>query len=124
VLALDIPTIVVTSHAVTVFAAASITHGNMRLPEWLDRSLQPVLITLDLHLIHHSLSYDEANSNFGAVLSVWDRLFGTYTRLSRAQQERIAFGVRESPRRDRVKPSTMLLTPWLLHRANADRVMS
>jgi sterol desaturase/sphingolipid hydroxylase (fatty acid hydroxylase superfamily) len=83
-----------------------------------------VLITLDLHLIHRSLSYHEANTNFGAVLSVWDRLFGTYTRLSRAQQERIAFGVQELPRRDSVKPSTMLLTPWLLHRANADRVMS
>jgi sterol desaturase/sphingolipid hydroxylase (fatty acid hydroxylase superfamily) len=124
VLALGIPAIVVMSHAVTVFAAASITHGNMHLPEWLDRSLQPVLITLDLHLIHHSLSYEEANSNFGAVFSVWDRLFGTYTRLSRAQQERIVFGVREMPRRDGVKPSAMLLTPWLLHRANADRVTS
>jgi sterol desaturase/sphingolipid hydroxylase (fatty acid hydroxylase superfamily) len=124
VLALDIPAIVVISHAVTVFAAASITHGNTRLPEWLERWLQPVVITLDLHLVHHSVSSAEANANFGAVLSVWDRLFGTYTRLSRAQQERIVFGVRELPRRDGVKPSAMLLTPWLLRRANADRLTS
>jgi sterol desaturase/sphingolipid hydroxylase (fatty acid hydroxylase superfamily) len=52
-----------------VFAAA-VTHGNMRLPEWLEPLLQPVVITLDLHLIHHSIVYDEASANFGAVLSV------------------------------------------------------
>ncbi len=117
VLALDIPVVVVMSHALTVFAAAALTHGNIRLPEWLERLLQPVVITLDLHLIHHSISSDEANANFGAVLSVWDRLFGTYVRFSRAQQDRIVFGVRELPRRDCLKPSAMLLTPWTLSRA-------
>jgi sterol desaturase/sphingolipid hydroxylase (fatty acid hydroxylase superfamily) len=121
VLTLGIPAIVVTSHAVTVFAAASITHGNTRLPEWLERWLQPVFITLDLHLVHHSMSSAEANANFGGVLSLWDRLFGTYTRLSRAEQERIVFGVRELPRHDAVKPSAMLLTPWLLRRADQAR---
>jgi sterol desaturase/sphingolipid hydroxylase (fatty acid hydroxylase superfamily) len=120
-LALGIPAIVVTSHAVTVFAAASITHGNTRLPEWLERWLQPVFITLDLHLVHHSVSPTEANANFGAVFSVWDRLFGTYTRLSRADLERLVFGVRELPRPDAVKPSAMLLTPWLLRRADQAR---
>ena len=119
VLALDIPVAVVLTHGLAVFAAAAVTHGNARFPQWLERLLQPVVITLDLHLIHHSIEYDEANANFGAVLSVWDRLFGTYARLPRAQQDRIVFGVRELPRRDCLKPSTMLLTPWLLSRATA-----
>jgi sterol desaturase/sphingolipid hydroxylase (fatty acid hydroxylase superfamily) len=117
VLALDVPVFVVMSHALAVFAAAAVTHGNTRLPGWLDRLLQPVVITLDLHLVHHSISYDEANANFGAVFSIWDRLFGTYVRLPRAQQDRIVFGVRDLPRRDCVKPSAMLMTPWLLARA-------
>jgi sterol desaturase/sphingolipid hydroxylase (fatty acid hydroxylase superfamily) len=117
VLALDIPVVLVLSHALTVFAAATVTHGNIRLPEWLERLLQPVVITLDLHLVHHSISYEEANANFGAVLSIWDRLFGTYLRLPRMQQDRIVFGVRELPRRDCLKPSAMLRTPWLLSRA-------
>jgi sterol desaturase/sphingolipid hydroxylase (fatty acid hydroxylase superfamily) len=120
VLALDIPVAVVVIHGLAVFAAAAVTHGNMRLPEWLERLLQPVVITLDLHLVHHSISYDEANANFGAVLSVWDRLFGTYARLPRAQQDRIVFGVRELSRRDCLKPSAMLLTPWRISRAVAD----
>jgi sterol desaturase/sphingolipid hydroxylase (fatty acid hydroxylase superfamily) len=119
VLALDIPVVVVLSHALAVFAAAAVTHGNIRLPEWLERLLQPVVITLDLHLVHHSISYDQANANFGAVLSVWDRLFGTFARLPRAQQERIVFGVRELPPRDCLKPSAMLLTPWRIPRAEA-----
>lgn len=122
VLVLDIPVAVVMIHSLAVFAAASVTHGNIRLPEWLERLLQPVVITLDLHLVHHSILYDEANSNFGAVLSVWDRLFCTYTRQPRAQQDRIVFGVRELPRRDCLKPSAMLLTPWRISRAAvADR---
>jgi sterol desaturase/sphingolipid hydroxylase (fatty acid hydroxylase superfamily) len=118
VLALDVPVFVVMSHALAVFAAAAVTHGNTRLPGWLDRLLQPVVITLDLHLVHHSVSLDEANANFGAVLSVWDRLFGTYLRLPRARLQQIVFGVRELPRRECLKPSAMLMTPWLLARAN------
>jgi sterol desaturase/sphingolipid hydroxylase (fatty acid hydroxylase superfamily) len=121
VLGLDIPVAVVMIHSLAVFAAASLTHGNIRLPEWLERLLQPVVITLDLHLVHHSISYDEANANFGAVLSIWDRMFGTYRRLTRAQQERIVFGVRELPRRECLKPSAMLLTPWRIPRAVATR---
>jgi sterol desaturase/sphingolipid hydroxylase (fatty acid hydroxylase superfamily) len=117
ILALDIPVVVVMSHASTVFAAAAVTHGNTRLPEWLERLLQPVVITLELHLIHHSISYDEANANFGAVFSVWDRLFGTFARLPRAQQDKIVFGVRGLPQRDCLKPSAMLLTPWRIARA-------
>jgi sterol desaturase/sphingolipid hydroxylase (fatty acid hydroxylase superfamily) len=119
VLALDIPAIVVLSHGLAVFAAAAVTHGNTRLPEWLEHLLRPVVITLDLHLVHHSMSHDEANANFGAILSVWDRLFGTYTSISRAQHERIVFGVRELPRRECLKPSAMLLTPWRFPRAVA-----
>jgi sterol desaturase/sphingolipid hydroxylase (fatty acid hydroxylase superfamily) len=118
VLALDIPVFVVLSHALAVFAAAAVTHGNTRLPGWLERLLQPVVITLDLHLVHHSVTLDEANANFGAVLSVWDRLFGTYLRLPQAQLQRIVFGVHELPPRECLKPSAMLMTPWLLARAN------
>jgi sterol desaturase/sphingolipid hydroxylase (fatty acid hydroxylase superfamily) len=117
VLALGIPVIVVTSHGLAVFAAAAVTHGNISLPEWLERLLRPVVITLDLHLVHHSIAYNRASVNFGAVLSVWDRLFGTYAQISRAQRERLVFGVRELPRRDCLKPAAMLLTPWRLPRA-------
>jgi sterol desaturase/sphingolipid hydroxylase (fatty acid hydroxylase superfamily) len=120
VLALDIPVVVVLSHGLATFAAAAVTHGNIRLPEWLERLLQPVVITLDLHLVHHSIAYDQQNANFGAIFSVWDRMFGTYARLPRAQQKQLVFGVRELPRRDCLKPSAMLLTPWRIRAASVN----
>jgi len=119
VLVLDIPVAAVISHGLAVFTTAAVQHSNIRLPEQAERLLQPVLVTVDMHRIHHSVVFDRANSNYGAVLSVWDRLFGTYTSLSRAQHDRIVFGVRELPRRECLKPSKMILTPWLLACATA-----
>jgi sterol desaturase/sphingolipid hydroxylase (fatty acid hydroxylase superfamily) len=113
----DIPAYVLLTHGLAVFGMAAVQHGNVRLTDPLERWLQPVLVTIDLHRVHHSVSVEHANSNYGAVLSLWDRLFGTLTRISRAQHQTIVFGVRELPRGDCLKPSAMLLTPWLLARA-------
>ena len=123
VLVLGIPAIVVLTHGLAVFATAAVQHGNIRLPNRVERWLQPVLVTSDMHRIHHSVVYDQANSNYGAVFSVWDRLFGTYTRLTRVQHDNIVFGVRELPRRECLKPSAMLLTPWRITRAGARGVV-
>jgi sterol desaturase/sphingolipid hydroxylase (fatty acid hydroxylase superfamily) len=114
---LDIPAIVVLSHGLAVFTMSAVQHGNIRLPEWLERCLQPVLVTVDMHRLHHSVVPEQANSNYGSVLSLWDQLFGTYARISRAEHDRIVFGVRELPRRECLKPSAMFLTPWRLSRA-------
>jgi sterol desaturase/sphingolipid hydroxylase (fatty acid hydroxylase superfamily) len=119
VIVLDVPAVIVLVHGLAMFGTAAVQHGNIRLPERLERWLQPALVTTDLHRIHHSIVFDEANSNYGAVLSIWDRFFGTYSRLTRAQHERIVFGVRELPRRECLKPSAMFLTPWRLPRARA-----
>jgi sterol desaturase/sphingolipid hydroxylase (fatty acid hydroxylase superfamily) len=112
VVLLDVPAVVALSYGLAVFGTAALQHGNVRLPERVERLLQPVLVTVDMHRIHHSVVFDEANSNYGAVLSLWDRLFGTYTSISRTQHDRIVFGVRELPRRDCLKASAMFLTPW------------
>jgi sterol desaturase/sphingolipid hydroxylase (fatty acid hydroxylase superfamily) len=121
VILLNIPPIVGLTYGLAVFAIEAVQHGNVRLPEWVERWLQPVLVTVDMHRIHHSVVFDQANANFGIVFSVWDRLFGTYTRMTRVQHERIVFGVGELPRRDCLKPSAMLLTPWRIPRAVAAR---
>ena len=117
VIVLGIPAIVVLTHGLSVFATAAIQHGNIRLPERLELWLQPVLVTVDMHRIHHSIEFSRENWNYGAVLSIWDRLFGTLTRMTREEHEKIVFGVRELPRRDGLKPSAMLLTPWRVTRA-------
>jgi len=70
VLVLGIPAIVMLSYGLTVFATAAIQHGNIRLPERVERWLQPVLVTVDMHRVHHSIVFSQTNSNYGAVLSV------------------------------------------------------
>ncbi len=69
--------------AVVVFevllnASSLFNHGNVSLPQGLDRRLRWVLVTPDMHRVHHSAQPEETNSNFGFLLSWWDRFFGTY----------------------------------------------
>ncbi|ALP53725.1 fatty acid hydroxylase [Candidatus Tenderia electrophaga] len=63
---------------VVLNAMAMFNHGNVRLPLALDRVLRLIVVTPDMHRVHHSVEDNEANSNFGFNLSIWDRIFGTY----------------------------------------------
>lgn len=58
-------------------------HANLRLPLWLDHVVRLLLVTPDMHRVHHSAQRHEHDSNYGFALSIWDRIFGTY----RAQPE-------------------------------------
>ncbi len=57
---------------------AMFNHANLGLPLALDRGLRLVLVTPDMHRVHHSTDLREANTNFGFSLPWWDRMFGTY----------------------------------------------
>jgi sterol desaturase/sphingolipid hydroxylase (fatty acid hydroxylase superfamily) len=59
-------------------AASVFNHGNVALPERFDRWLRRVIVTPDMHRVHHSMRVVETNSNFGFAVSWWDRLCGTY----------------------------------------------
>ncbi len=59
-------------------ASAMFNHGNMALPAGTDRLLRRVLVTPDMHRVHHSTIRQETDSNYGFALPWWDRLFGTY----------------------------------------------
>jgi len=58
---------------------AVFNHANVRLPARLDGLLRRLLVTPDMHRVHHSILRRETDSNYGFNLSVWDRLFATYT---------------------------------------------
>ncbi|MCK7610940.1 sterol desaturase family protein [Roseibium sediminicola] len=59
--------------------SAVFSHANLKIPERADRLLRWLVVTPDMHRIHHSVLRRETDSNYGFYLSVWDRLFGTYT---------------------------------------------
>lgn len=74
-------------------ATAMFNHGNISLPKTLDKYLRLLLVTPDMHRIHHSTEDDEANSNFGFSLPWWDRLFGTYRDQPRAGHQAMIIGI-------------------------------
>lgn len=76
------------------------THSNVRLPRRVDRVLRYLIVTPDLHRIHHSAWQPETDSNFGAVFPVWDILFGTFRSTPRDGHETMRLGLDEVRGRD------------------------
>jgi sterol desaturase/sphingolipid hydroxylase (fatty acid hydroxylase superfamily) len=79
IVALGGPVEAVLIFEIVLNASAVFSHANVRIPDRLDRLLRLAIVTPDMHRIHHSIIHRETDSNYGFYLSVWDRLFGTYT---------------------------------------------
>jgi len=74
-------------------ATSLFNHGNVRLPQAIDRVLRLFLVTPEMHRVHHSVIIRETNSNFGFNLPWWDRLFGTYRSAPAAGHEGMTIGL-------------------------------
>lgn len=94
-------------------ATAMFSHSNIHLPQWLDHWLRCVLVTPDMHRVHHSVITRETNSNFGFNLPWWDFLFGTYRAQPAGGHEEMLLGLDEF-RDERVERlTTMLALPFV-----------
>ncbi|HEX4584733.1 MAG TPA: sterol desaturase family protein [Burkholderiaceae bacterium] len=89
------PAVAVMIFEVLLNATSMFNHGNVRLPQGLDRVLRLLIVTPDMHRVHHSVLEHETNSNFGFNLSVWDRLFRTYKPQPEAGHEGMTIGIRD-----------------------------
>jgi sterol desaturase/sphingolipid hydroxylase (fatty acid hydroxylase superfamily) len=83
-------------------------HGNIRMPAGVDRMLRLIVVTPDMHRVHHSVIIKETNSNFGFNFPWWDRFFGTYRAQPAADHKDMTIGL--SQFRDQKR----LTLPWLL----------
>ncbi|MDQ0313801.1 sterol desaturase family protein [Amorphus orientalis] len=90
---LGVPAVAVVVFEVVLNGMAMFNHANVRLPAGLDRVLRLAVVTPDMHRVHHSIERRETDSNYGFNLSVWDRLFGTYTAQPRAGHEGMTIGI-------------------------------
>jgi sterol desaturase/sphingolipid hydroxylase (fatty acid hydroxylase superfamily) len=88
--------------------AAMFNHGNIRLPLKIDRILRYLIVTPDMHRVHHSVIIRETNSNYGFNLPWWDRLFGTYCDQPAKGHEEMTIGLTQ------FRDSGKLTLPWLL----------
>jgi len=112
ILALGPPVLGVLAFEILLNATSMFNHGNVRMPAGIDRVLRWLVVTPDMHRVHHCIDSPETNSNFGFNLPWWDRLFGTYRAQPRAGHEAMTIGVEQfrSPRELRF--DRMLLQPF------------
>jgi sterol desaturase/sphingolipid hydroxylase (fatty acid hydroxylase superfamily) len=76
-------------------ATSLFNHANIRIPVPVDRILRTLLVTPDMHRVHHSVLPQETDSNFGFNLPWWDRLFGTYRAQPRDGHDSMVIGLKE-----------------------------
>ncbi|RLJ40710.1 sterol desaturase/sphingolipid hydroxylase (fatty acid hydroxylase superfamily) [Litoreibacter meonggei] len=73
---------------------AMFNHANIKLPLWLDAIMRTVLVTPDMHRVHHSVHRSEHDSNYGFSLSIWDRIFRTYIAQPSEGHDEMKIGLR------------------------------
>lgn len=112
VLALGAPAVAVLLFEVLLNASSMFNHANLALPRAADRLLRLMLVTPDMHRVHHSVRRQETNSNFGFNLSWWDRLFGTYRGQPRDGHAAMEIGLAQFHGIRRQSLGWMLLLPF------------
>jgi sterol desaturase/sphingolipid hydroxylase (fatty acid hydroxylase superfamily) len=110
---LGAPVVGVIVFEIVLNAGSLFSHANLRLPERTDHLLRMVVVTPDMHRVHHSVDPAETDRNFGFTLSWWDGLFGTYHAQPRLGHEAMAVGVAGFDVRDVLTLRRLLVQPLL-----------
>jgi sterol desaturase/sphingolipid hydroxylase (fatty acid hydroxylase superfamily) len=106
------PAIAVLAFEVLLNATAMFNHANARLPQAVDQFLRWLVVTPDMHRVHHSAVYEETNSNFGFNLPWWDRFFGTYRAQPAAGHQAMTIGVDAFRTREDLRLDRLLVQPF------------
>ena len=99
-------------------AGSLFSHANGWLPARADALLRRVVVTPDMHRVHHSIIVAEQNANFGFNVSWWDRLFRTYRPTPAAAHESMPIGLVEWRTEDAYRVTTLLTDPVSPHRSS------
>lgn len=94
-------------------ATSLFNHGNVRLAPSVDRVLRFIIVTPEMHRVHHSVVIRETNSNFGFNLPWWDRLFGTYKAQPAAGHEEMTIGLSQFRVANRLTLPRLLILPFV-----------
>lgn len=93
-------------------ATSLFSHANLRIPTALDQWMRLVLVTPDMHRVHHSVIVRETDSNFGFNLSCWDRLLGTYRAQPRDGHDLMTIGLKQWQKPDELGLGSLLRLPF------------
>ncbi|MFA3789906.1 sterol desaturase family protein [Aliiglaciecola sp. SL4] len=113
ILILGIPVEAILIFEILLNASAIFNHSNIKLPNWLEWPLRKLIVTQAMHRIHHSQVVKETDSNYGFCLSIWDRLFNSYTKQAKAGDDGLVLGLKEyTDEASNTGISTVLLMPF------------
>jgi sterol desaturase/sphingolipid hydroxylase (fatty acid hydroxylase superfamily) len=105
------PAISVLAFEVLLNATSMFNHANASVPERVERWLRWLVVTPDMHRVHHSVRYEESSSNFGFNLPWWDRLFGTYRAQPKMDHAAMTIGVDAFRSLDELRLDRLLIQP-------------
>jgi len=108
IIVLGAPPVGVIIFEIVLNGTAMFNHGNFFIPLRVDRFLRLLVVTPDMHRVHHSVFPFETNSNFGFNLPWWDRICGTYRAQPRNGHEQMTIGLNQ------FREASRLTLPWLL----------
>jgi sterol desaturase/sphingolipid hydroxylase (fatty acid hydroxylase superfamily) len=106
------PAFAVLLFEIVLNAASQFNHGNIYLALKADSFLRFVIVTPDMHRVHHSVVPAETNSNFGFAIPWWDRLFGTYRAWPQAGHDNMSIGLNQYRNPEQLKLWHLLLNPF------------
>lgn len=113
VAALGPPVLAVLIFEIALNGTAMFNHGNISLPTGVDRLLRLLVVTPDMHRVHHSVLIRETNSNFGFNFPWWDRLCGTYRSQPVAGHRDMVIGLSQYRHKEEVTLFRLLLLPFI-----------
>lgn len=93
ILALGIDPATVLVFEIVLNGSSLFSHANIRIPPWLEKALNLIMVTPMIHRIHHSVEQIETDSNFGFNLIWWDKIFGTFTAAPQAGHDNLRLGL-------------------------------
>ncbi len=120
ILALGAPALAVMLFEVLLNVTSLFNHANLRLSPAIDRVLRLLVVTPDMHRVHHSVHRDETDRNFGFNVPWWDRLFGTYRAQPRDGHEAMVLGVPELAQPEPRGLPRLLALPFGSSKARSD----
>jgi len=112
IVVMGVPALAVLAFEIALNATSMFNHANLDLPLGLDRVLRHVVVTPDMHRVHHSILIRETNSNFGFNLPWWDRLFGTYRAQPAGGHEQMTIGIEQFRTVADLRLDRMLIQPF------------
>lgn len=113
IVVLGLPVMAVLVFEILLNASAMFNHANVRLPSRVDKWLRLIIVTPDMHRVHHSWHLDEAHSNFGFNLPWWDRLFGTYRAQPRDGHQGMTIGLHQFRETRDLQLDRLLIQPFV-----------